>query len=216
MENLTIDRNTMIRVNVPGTSGFYRLRCEAFFTVTKGQFSKMLKALKADAETAAADPEKLEPMPETMPETMTAEIPTKTAQNRTEGNDGISYKACCKTSVYQPKTGVTGGIEKYTYSRQTENAIPAGIEKMSNCTNYTIYTIITNYHNMPVMHMNDNMNNPHKLHNSMGTGFPSALSALEKIPFCDGKNAFCDIPSGVPPGPPGMRVSSRWNHPSSA
>lgn len=151
--------------------------------------------------TAAADPEKLEPMPETAP----AVIPTKTAENRTEGNDSISVKASGKTSVYQPKTGITEGIKKETYSRQAENAIPAGIEKMSNCTKSTIYTIITNYHNMPTlptMYRNDNMHNLHELHNTMASGFPSALSALEKIPFCDGKNAFCDIPSGVPPGPP--------------
>ena len=45
-------QETMIRVNVPGTTGFYRLRCDAFFTVTKGQFAKMIKALKADTETA--------------------------------------------------------------------------------------------------------------------------------------------------------------------
>ena len=163
----------------------------------------------------AADPEKLEPMPETVP----AEIPTKTAENRTEGNDGISYKASGKTSVYQPETGITGGIEKDTYSRQTENAIPAGIEKMSICTNSTKYSIITNYHNvptLPAMHRNDNMHNPHKLHNLMFAGFPSAPFCAPSAAFCDGKYAFCDIPSGVPPGPPGMRESSRWNHPCSA
>ena len=173
-------------------------------------------------ETAAADPEKLETMPETMPETVPAVIPTKTAENRTEGNDGISYKASGKTSVYQPKTGITGGIEKDTYSRQAENAIPAGIEKMSICTNSTKYSIITNYHNMhtlpvmPAMYRNDNMHIPHKLHNLMFAGFPSAPFCAPSAAFCAGENAFCDIPSGVPPGPPGMRVLSHWNHPCSA
>ena len=46
-------RETTIRVNVPSSNGFYRLRCEAFFTVSKGQFTKMIKALKADNENAA-------------------------------------------------------------------------------------------------------------------------------------------------------------------
>ena len=144
----------------------------------------------------------------------------ETAENRTEGNGSISVKASGKTSVNDAKKGITEGIKKDTYSRNAGTGIPAGIEKMSNCTKSTIYTIIANYHNMPTlptmpaMYRNDNMHNLHGLHNSMGTGFPSALSALEKIPFCDGKYAFCDIPSGVPPGPPGMRVSSRWNHPS--
>ena len=165
----------------------------------------------------AADPGKLETMPETVPGNNDNVRQVETAENRTEGNAGISYKASGKTSVNDAKTGITEGIKKDTYSRQAENAIPAGIEKMSNCTKSTVYTIITNYRNMPTlpaMHRNDNMHNPHKLHNRMGTRFPSALSALEKIPFCDGKIAFCDIPSGVPPGPPGMRVSASWNHPS--
>lgn len=168
----------------------------------------------------AADPEKPEPMPEPVPETMPTVIPTKTAENGAEGYDGISYKAGGKTSVYQPKTGITEGIKKYTHSRQAENAIPAGIEKMSNCTNYTRYTIITNYHNMPTlptvpaMYRNDNMHNPHKLHNLVGAGFLSAPFCDLSAPFCTGENAFCDILSGVPPGPPRMRVSARWNHSS--
>ena len=192
-----------------------------FTVMNRGRLERMLPdfAEKEFKPVPAADPEKLEPMPETMPETMPAVIPTKTAENGAEGHGGISYKASGKTSVYQPKTGITGGIEKDTYSRHTENAIPAGIEKMSKCTNSTKYSIITIYHNMPtlpVMHRNDNMHNPHKLHNSMGTGFPSAPFCAPSAAFCAGENAFCDIPSGVPPGPPGMRVSSRWNHQCSA
>lgn len=173
-------------------------------------------------ETAAVTPEKLETIPEGMPETAPAVIPTKTSENGAEGNDGISYKASGKTSVYQPKTGITGGIEKYTDSRPAENAIPAGIEKMSICTNSTKYSIITNYHNMPIlpvmpaMYRNDNMRNSHKLHNSVGTGFPSAPFCAPSAAFCGGKYAFCDIPSGVPPGTIKRWESSRWNHPCSA
>ena len=200
------------------------------FTVMNRERLERMFSDFADKEfkpVPAADPEKLETlpeaMPEGMPETAPAVIPAKTAENRAECYGGISYKASGKTSVYQPKTGITEGIKKYTYSGNGKTGIPAGIEKPCNCTNYTVYTNITNYHNMPTlptvptlpaMYRNDNMHNPLGLHNPMVAGFPSALSALEKIPFCDGKNAFCDIPSGVPPGPPGMRVSSRWNHPS--
>lgn len=171
----------------------------------------------------AADPEKLEPMPETMTETAAENNDSvrqaETAENRTEGNDGISYKASGKTSVYQPKTGITEDIKKDTYYRNGKNRILAGIEKMSNCTNYTKYTIITNYHNMPTMpilpamYRNYNMHNLHGLHNMMASGFPSAPFCAPSAAFCDGKIAFCDIPSGVPPGPPVLLVSSRWNHP---
>lgn len=186
-------------------------------------------------ETAAADPgnndlssipeersEKLvkdpEPMPEGMPESMPAVIPTKTAENGAEGNDRISYKASGKTLVYQPKTGITEGIKKYTYSGNGKTGIPAGIEKPCNCTNYTVYTNITNYHNMPAspvmpaMYRNGNMHNLHGLHNRDKP--PFCAFCAPSAAFCDGKIAFCDIPSGVPPGPPGMRVSSRWNHPA--
>ena len=190
-----------------------------FTVMNRGRLERMLPdfAEKEFKPVPAADPEKLEPMLEPMPEPMPAVIPTKTAENGAEGNDSISVKASGKTSVNDAKKGITEGIKKDTYSRNEKTGFPAGIEKMSICTKSTGYTIIANYHNMPAvptMYMNDNMHNPHKLHNSMGTGFPSAAFCAPSAAFCAGKNAFCDIPSGVPPGPPGMRVSSRWNHPS--
>lgn len=185
-------------------------------------------------ETAAADPgndlssipeersEKLvkdpEPMPEGMPETMPAVIPTKTAENGAEVvkryDIHIDTKHAGNGAEMQLKSNAARGY----YFRTAETGIPAGIEKMSICTNYTGYTNTTNYHNMltsptvPAMYRNDNMHNPHRLHNRDKP--PFCAFCAPSAAFCAGENAFCDVLSGVPPGPPGMRVSSRWKHPA--
>ena len=160
----------------------------------------------------AADPEKPETMPETMPESMPAVIPTKTAENGAETVNRYDIHIDTKHAENGAEMPLKSKAARMYYSGPAETGISAGIEKMSICTKSTVYTIITNYHNMPTlpvmheMYKNNNMHNPHKLHNSVVAGFPSAPFCAPSAAFCDGKNAFCDIPSGVPPGPPGMRV----------